>query len=148
MLSLWEKMEAALSLLKKFLGIGLQNLPYPHLCVPNSTHLEYLQLEGRKRAFMSRAFCSGMELWISRMDFKCTLLQTEWILTPIRCHLLWSKGYYRLSGLWFCCTHALPCCAGACDHGGEKGFWFRDGKSFPGSPGLFSLHIFFESDFG
>ena len=103
---------------------------------------------GSERAFMSIAFCSGMVLWISRMDFKCTLLQTEWILTPIRCHLLWSKGYYRLSGLWFCCTHALPCCVGACDHGGETGFWFRDGKNFPGSPGLFSLHIFFQSDFG
>jgi len=57
-------------------------------------------------------------------------------------------GYYCLSGLWFCCIHALPCCAGACDHGGETGFWFRDGKRFPGSPGLFSLQIFFQSDFG
>jgi len=48
MLSLWEKMEKALSLLKNSLGISLQNLPYPHLCVPNSTLLEYRQLEGRK----------------------------------------------------------------------------------------------------
>jgi hypothetical protein len=44
--SLWEKMEKALSLLKNSLGIGLQNLPYPHLCVPNSTLLEYRQLKG------------------------------------------------------------------------------------------------------
>jgi len=42
----WEKMEKALSLLKNSLGIGLQNLPYPHFCVPNSTLLEYRQLKG------------------------------------------------------------------------------------------------------
>jgi len=61
-LRLREKMEKALSLLKDSLGSGcffaqfwaehkrrldLQNLPYPHLCVPNSTLLEYRQLEGR-----------------------------------------------------------------------------------------------------
>jgi hypothetical protein len=39
-------MGKALSLLKNSLGIGLQNLPYPHLCVPNSTLLEYRQLKG------------------------------------------------------------------------------------------------------
>jgi hypothetical protein len=33
--------------------------------------------------------------------------------------------------------------AGAYDHGGETGFWFRDGKGFPGSQGLSSLYIFF-----
>ncbi|XP_034887223.1 uncharacterized protein [Populus alba] len=57
------RMEKALSLLKNSLGsgcflaqfwgpgqpgTGLQNLPYPHLCVPNSTLLEYRQLEGRQ----------------------------------------------------------------------------------------------------
>ena len=58
MLSLWEKMEKALSLLKNSLGIGLQNLPYPHLCVPNSTLLEYRQLEGRK-GFHVQSFLLG-----------------------------------------------------------------------------------------
>ncbi|KAL3567407.1 hypothetical protein D5086_030058 [Populus alba] len=29
-------------------GIALENQPYPHLCVPNSTLLEYRQLEGRQ----------------------------------------------------------------------------------------------------
>jgi len=62
-LRLREKMEKALSLLKDSLGSGcflaqfwaedkrgldLQNLPYPHLCVPNSTLLGYRQLEGRE----------------------------------------------------------------------------------------------------
>ncbi|KAJ6859930.1 hypothetical protein NC651_036298 [Populus alba x Populus x berolinensis] len=55
------RMEKALSLLKDSLGstgcflaqfwapggFDLENLPYPHLCVPNSTLLEYRQLEGR-----------------------------------------------------------------------------------------------------
>nr|XP_034887265.1 uncharacterized protein LOC118027876 [Populus alba] len=59
-----EKMEKALSLLKDSLGstgsflaqflgpgkpgAGLQNQLYAHLCVPNSTLLEYRQLEGRE----------------------------------------------------------------------------------------------------
>ncbi|KAG6741312.1 hypothetical protein POTOM_054545 [Populus tomentosa] len=58
------RMEKALSLLKDSLGstasflaqfwapgsrgFDLQNLPYPHLCVPNYTLLEYRQLKGRK----------------------------------------------------------------------------------------------------
>jgi hypothetical protein len=56
-------MAKALSLLKDSLGSGcflaqfwaldrrglsLENLPYPHLCVPNSTLLGYRQLEGRQ----------------------------------------------------------------------------------------------------
>ena len=87
----------------------------------------------------------GFPEWTSNIRY----LQTEWMLIPIRCHLLWSRGYYcPSSGLWIWSTQVLLCCAGACDHGGETGFWFRDGKSFPGSPGLFSLHIFFQSDFG
>ena len=60
MLTLREKMEKALSLLKDSLGStasflaqfwgrdsfgGLHNQPYPHLCVPNPTLLEYRQLE-------------------------------------------------------------------------------------------------------
>ena len=63
MLTLREKMEKALSLLKDSLGstasflaqfwvhdnLGfLHNQPYPHLCVPNSTLLEYRQLEDRQ----------------------------------------------------------------------------------------------------
>jgi hypothetical protein len=62
-LRLREKMEKALSLLKDSLGSGCffaqfwaedrrglvpQNQSYPHLCVPNSTLLEYRQLEGRE----------------------------------------------------------------------------------------------------
>ncbi|KAJ6865984.1 hypothetical protein NC652_037497 [Populus alba x Populus x berolinensis] len=62
-MSLLPKMEKALSLLKDSLGStgsflaqfwapgkpgGLQNQPYPHLCVPNSTLLEYRQLDGRQ----------------------------------------------------------------------------------------------------
>ncbi|KAJ6859977.1 hypothetical protein NC651_036336 [Populus alba x Populus x berolinensis] len=63
MLRLRAKMEKALSLLKDSLGstsrcflaqfwvwrgFDLENQPYPHLCVPNSTLLEYRQLEGRQ----------------------------------------------------------------------------------------------------
>ncbi|KAJ6859936.1 hypothetical protein NC651_036302 [Populus alba x Populus x berolinensis] len=62
-LILLAKMEKALSLLKDSLGstasffaqfwapdnrgAGLENQPYPHLCVPNSTLLEYRQLDER-----------------------------------------------------------------------------------------------------
>ncbi|KAJ6859926.1 hypothetical protein NC651_036295 [Populus alba x Populus x berolinensis] len=60
-LTLPAKMDKALSLLKDSLGSGcflaqfwapvkpggLQNQPYPHLCVPNSTLLEYRQLDER-----------------------------------------------------------------------------------------------------
>ncbi|KAJ6865982.1 hypothetical protein NC652_037495 [Populus alba x Populus x berolinensis] len=63
-LRLLAKMEKALSLLKDSLGstgsflaqfwapgdrgFALENLPYPHLCVQNSTLLEYRQLDGRE----------------------------------------------------------------------------------------------------
>jgi len=62
-LRLRAKMKKALLLLKDSLGSGCflaqfwaedkrgfaqENLPYPHLCVQNSTLLEYRQLEGRK----------------------------------------------------------------------------------------------------
>jgi hypothetical protein len=73
MLSLWEKMEKALSLLKNSLGIGLQNLPYPHLCVPNSTLLEYRQLEGRKGLscpeLFAREWNCGFPEWTSNVRY-------------------------------------------------------------------------------
>eukprot|EP00258_Populus_trichocarpa_P028819 XP_024444838.1 protein NLP9-like [Populus trichocarpa] len=73
MLSLWEKMEKALSLLKNSLGIGLQNLPYPHLCVPNSTLLEYRQLEGRKGLscpeLFAREWNCGFPEWSSNVRY-------------------------------------------------------------------------------
>nr|XP_034909733.1 uncharacterized protein LOC118045257 isoform X2 [Populus alba] len=66
-LTLPAKMEKALSLLKDSLGstasflaqfwakdksgFDLENQPYPHLCVPNSTLLGYRQLEGRNGLF-------------------------------------------------------------------------------------------------
>ncbi|KAL3567396.1 hypothetical protein D5086_030047, partial [Populus alba] len=50
-------------------GIDLENLPYPHLCVPNSTLLEYRQLDGR-RGFsrpdiVNRAWQNGFSEWTS-----------------------------------------------------------------------------------
>jgi hypothetical protein len=81
-LRLRAKMEKALSLLKDSLGsgcflaqfwaedepeAGLQNQPYPHLCVPNSTLLGYRQLEGRQG--FSRADILG-RVWINWRGFR------------------------------------------------------------------------------
>ncbi|KAJ6865981.1 hypothetical protein NC652_037494 [Populus alba x Populus x berolinensis] len=84
------KMEKALSLLKDSLGStgsflaqfwalgksgGLQNQPYPHLCVPNSTLLEYRQLEGRqgfsRPDILDRAWNFGFNFpeWTSNVSY-------------------------------------------------------------------------------
>ena len=74
-----EKMEKALSLLKDSLGSGcflaqfwseykrgfaLENQPYPHLCVPNSTLLEYRQLEGRKGFSLPNIVVRAWNNWL------------------------------------------------------------------------------------
>ncbi|KAG6742429.1 hypothetical protein POTOM_053300 [Populus tomentosa] len=83
------KMEKALSLLKDSLGSSFLaqfwaegkrgfaqgNLPYPHLCVPNSTLLEYRQLEGRpgflRRDILNRAWSYGRQFpeWTSNVSY-------------------------------------------------------------------------------
>jgi hypothetical protein len=89
-LRLREKMEKALWLLKDSLGsgcflaqfwalgkrgFGLENLPYPHLCVPNSTLLGYRQLEGRQgfslADILRRVFGSGLKFpeWTSNVSY-------------------------------------------------------------------------------
>ncbi|KAJ6859919.1 hypothetical protein NC651_036289 [Populus alba x Populus x berolinensis] len=88
-LRLRAKMEKALSLLTDSLGstflaqfwaegkrgFAQGNLSYPHLCVPNSTLLEYRQLEGRpgflRRDILNRAWSYGRQFpeWTSNVSY-------------------------------------------------------------------------------
>ncbi|KAJ6859937.1 hypothetical protein NC651_036303 [Populus alba x Populus x berolinensis] len=88
-LRLLAKMEKALSLVKDSLGstflaqfwaegkrgFAQGNLSYPHLCVPNSTLLEYRQLEGRpgflRRDILNRAWSYGRQFpeWTSNVSY-------------------------------------------------------------------------------
>jgi hypothetical protein len=87
-LRLRAKMEKVLSLLKdslgstgcffaQFWGLGkpgfLENLPYPHLCVPNSTLLAYRLLEGRQGLsrpdILDRAWLDGFPEWTSNVSY-------------------------------------------------------------------------------
>ncbi|KAH8484541.1 hypothetical protein H0E87_028852 [Populus deltoides] len=87
-LRLRAKMEKVLSLLKDSLGSTgcffaqfwardkrgfLENLPYPHLCVPNSTLLAYRLLEGRQGLsrpdILERAWLDGFPEWTSNVSY-------------------------------------------------------------------------------
>ncbi|KAL9342960.1 hypothetical protein Peur_063391 [Populus x canadensis] len=89
MLRLREKMETALSLLTDSLGsigyflaqfwardecgFALKNQPHPHLCVPNSTLLEYRQLAGQKGLsgpdILARVWQNGFPEWTSNVSY-------------------------------------------------------------------------------
>ena len=128
--------------IKNSLGISLQNLPYPHLDVQHSTHLEYRQLEGRKGLscpeLFARVWNCGFPKWTSNVRYYRPSEYSH-ISDAISCGIRGIIAFPVFeSAAPMHCRAVLELVTME-----EKKDFDLETEKVSQAPGLFSLHIFF-----